>query len=373
MHQKRFEKEGRFIPAIGIGMGLSGNLDYSEKNLMFLDCLSYAFSIGMTFVDTAEIYGNGQSEELIGTSITGIRDEIFVATKVSPQNLQHRDLLRAADFSLRRLGTDFIDLYQVHWSNRAVPLAETCNALTDLVRAGKVLRIGVCNFTLSQVKEFKRLLGDIPLSSVQNEYNLFDRSIEADLLPYCKENEISVIASSPLDQGMICGGGDPRSALDQISLKYGVTTAQLALAWIVKQENVFAIPKASGPTHIRQNAMSANINLDEEDVEKICQITSNNQVELQPDQIQVMGADTGRPQMYFSIEEAIANAYGHSPSPMDLANDLLEGNLLKPIKVKKLLNTQSEFSYELIEGRMRYWAWIIAFGIKCPILTLVRE
>jgi diketogulonate reductase-like aldo/keto reductase len=371
--RKPFGVDALSLPAIGIGMGLGGHFKADPCHDIYVDILRLGFLRGMTFVDTAEVYGAGQSERLVSEAIKGIPDEVFVATKVSPENFARSDLLRAADASLARLGTDCIDLYQLHWPNPKVPLDETASALTELVQAGKVRYVGVSNFSLKQLELLRTLLGATPLCSAQVEYNLFDRSIEVDLLPYCQRNAIAVIAYSPLDQGQICGDGEKRRELERIASKYGKTASQVALRWLMSKPGVFVIPKAARREHVEQNASSAEIELSAEDMATIDRMTRYEPVEIDTACIRVVPDDEGRRLVYRTLEEARENRLGLTPSPLELAEDLRAGNFLKPIRVRPSADSRSGFDYELVEGRIRYWAWILSFGPEKPVPALVRR
>lgn len=373
MLRKPFGPDGRLVPAIGMGMGLGGHFKADPRHEVFVDLMHLAFTRGMTFVDSAENYGAGQSETLIGQAVAGQRSEIFIATKVSPENFRKADLIRAAEASLSRLGIDCIDLYQLHWPNPAVPLEETVQALMDLIRAGKICRVGVCNFSLRELERIRALLGNIPVSAAQAEYNLFDRSVERDLLPYCQQHSISLIAYSPLDQGQICGGPRRRAGLERVAISFGCSAGQVALAWLIRQKNVFVIPKAGRPEHVEQNALAADIELSEDDAAIIGRLTACDPVELPTDRICVVPDGEGRRHVYTTIEEARENRLGFMPGPMELARDLSEGNFLKPVRVRLTEDRSGRFTHDLVEGRIRYWAWILAFGPDRPIFALVRE
>jgi diketogulonate reductase-like aldo/keto reductase len=371
--RKPFGNEGISLPAVGIGMGLGGHFSADPCHDAYVDVLRLGFARGMNFVDTAEVYGAGQSEKLVGEAIGDNQSGVFVATKVSPENFRREDLLRAADASLARLGTDHVDLYQLHWPNPKVPLEETLGALIELVQAGKVRHVGVSNFSLKQLELVRKCLGKTPLCSVQVEYNLFDRSIEADLLPYCQRNGIAIIAYSPLDQGQICGNEAKCRELERIASKYGKTASQIALRWLISKSNVFVIPKAARREHVEQNASSADIELTDDDMVTIDRVTAYEPVDIDTGSIRVVPDDHGRRLVYCTLEEARENRLGLTPSPLELAEDLRAGNFLKPIRVRLSMDTASGFDYELVEGRVRYWAWILLFGPEKPVPALVRK
>jgi len=250
-----------FASVIGQGsMGIGGYLKKdSTSDKKYIDALQLGINSGMTFIDTAENYGGGYSEIIIGEAVKRIRDKVLIATKVSPEHLSYENVIHACDGSLKRLGTDYIDIYQIHWPNPAIPVGETLRAMETLKKQGKIRFIGVSNFSLKQLKEAIATLESGEIVSAQVEYNLFDRTIENDILPFCEENSIAVIAYSPLDQGDIIQGESKSEIIRAIALKYNKTPAQIVLNWLISHKNVITIPKALKPEHIRQNAESANL------------------------------------------------------------------------------------------------------------------
>ena len=375
MRYKTIGSDKGSVPAIGVGcMGLGGyfNPDTSADKEV-INTLRLAFDHGATFVDTAEVYAGGHCEELVGHAVKNRRHEIYVATKVSPENLYAADLIKAAEASLKRLQTDYIDLYQVHWPNPKIPMEESIAVLESLVNAGKIRHIGLSNFSLKELRKAQSCLKQEIIAAVQVEYNLFDRSIEADLLPYCQDKNIMVIAYSPLDQGNICGSPHRYEMLAPIAKRYNCSVAQLALAWLIRQPGVMVIPKAIKPTHVIANAEASDIELSTADAEKIGHITTRNLIEIPINRIRVVDDTSAQRQVYHTIEEARTNIYGFSPSPTELAADMRAGELLKAVRVRRTSDPACGYDYELIEGRIRYWAWVIAFEGKRDIPVLVRE
>jgi aryl-alcohol dehydrogenase-like predicted oxidoreductase len=371
---KNVGREKTSVSAIGIGcMGVGGlfSVDTSEDTKS-VETLRYAFDLGLTVVDTAEGYAAGHSEELVGKAIAGRRSEIYVATKVSPEHLSSRDLVFSAEESLKRLGTERIDLFQVHWPNPKIPLEQTMRALDSLVRSGRIRHIGLCNFSLKNLQDAEGYLQRGSVAAAQVEYNLFDRSIEKEYLPYCVRRGIAVIAYSPLDQGQICGGPQTRSLLEPIARRAGCSLGQLALAWVIGHPGVLAIPKASSADHLLLNAAAGEMTLSRDDVAEIDLLTGRNLREVPVDRIQAVPDDAGQRKVYRTVEEARANEYGFVPSPLELAAEMRKGEFLKAVRVRPSTDPTSGCEYELIEGRIRYWAWVIAFEGKRDIPVLVR-
>ncbi len=246
MDRKQLGRTGVEIPEIGLGTwGYNGGVVPLRRG----------FDAGALFVDTAESYG---TEEVVGEALRGIRNRVFLATKVSAENLRRADLLRAADQSLLRLGVSAIDLYQVHSPNPAVPIEETMAAMEQLVDQGKVRYIGVSNFDVDQMEAARRALRKHPLVANQVRFNLVDRTIEGGLLQYCQANGITVIAYSPLAREMHrLSDADPRGILRQLSAETGRTVAQIAVNWCLCHEGVVAIPKGSSVEHVLENCLAS--------------------------------------------------------------------------------------------------------------------
>ena len=218
--------------------------------------------LGAYLIDTAESYG---TEESVGKAIRGIRDRVFVATKVSPRHFQRGDLLRAADRSLKRLNIDYIDLYQLHWWNDDTPIEETLGAMESLVQAGKVRFIGVSNFSVAQLQQAQAALSRVNIVSNQVEYNLVARSIEVELLSFCQENHITVIAYSPLAEGLDhIYKKDRLGGVGKVATLTGKTPAQVALNWCVSKEGVIAIPKANSVAHVEEDCNASGWRLSAE-------------------------------------------------------------------------------------------------------------
>jgi diketogulonate reductase-like aldo/keto reductase len=195
------------------------------------------------------------------------RESVFIATKVSAENLGYEAVLRSCEASLKRLKTKYVDLYQVHWPNTRIPIGETMKAMEKLAEEGKVREIGVSNFSVQQTREAQEALSKKTLASNQVEYSLVERSIEEDLLPYCTKEHVTIIAYSPVARGRIPGGGREErwEILDRIAEKYGKTRTQVALNWLICKEPVVAIPKAGELEHVRENAGSVGWALKRED------------------------------------------------------------------------------------------------------------
>lgn len=221
---------------------------------------------GMNFIDTAELYG---SEPLVARAMSGRkRDDLFIASKVWPNHLRRDALVGALEKSLRRLETSYVDLYQVHWPNPRVPIGETMAAMEEMKDKGRLLAIGVSNFSLEQTMDANAALKKSQLASNQVEYSLSHRGIEADLLPYCEGNKISVITYYPLGHGRLAGEG-PKAKMEEVCKAHSKTPAQVALNWLVSGRNVFAIPRASRADHVKENLGASGWELGPEERAKL--------------------------------------------------------------------------------------------------------
>lgn len=339
------------LPPIGQGIGLYKWEECHEA------VLRRGIELGLNYLDSAEEYAG--SEELIGRVIQDHREDVIVGTKFSPQNSTYAQVLEAAEQSLSRLKTDYIDLYQLHWPDPNVPLKDSIEAMSHLKDQGKIKQIGVGNLNESQLKQACAVA---PIFSFQTEYNLFDRSIENRILPFCRENGIRVIAYSPLDRGRLCPKKQ-RSRLDSLALKYNKDPSQIALSWIISQ-GCTPIPTARQMEHLVKNA-EARFSMEEEDLSLLSDTNSFHLIP--PSEIVVSNSGEDARPTYRTLNEAKANLLGFIPSPLQLASFISEDRDIKPVRV-----IESEGKFVLIEGRIRYWGWVIALDNE-PIPALVRD
>ena len=239
------------IPEIGLGTSqYKGGVEPLRKGVSF----------GAYLIDTAEVY---LTEDAVGDAVAGIRDDVFVATKVSSSHFTYDDLIEAADDSLKRLRTDYIDLYQLHWPSQSVPIEETMRAMDRLVEEGKVRFIGVSNFSVTQLEEAQATTGNKIVSN-QVSYSLVEREIERELLPYCQEHDVTVIAYSPLARGVRNIGSG--LGLAEVAEETGKTKAQVALNWCISKENVIAIPKSNSSERTAENCAASGWRLTPEQI-----------------------------------------------------------------------------------------------------------
>ena len=258
----------RKIPVLGQGTWLMGE-DVKELGTE-IAALRLGLDLGMTLIDTAEMYGEGAAEELVGEAISDRRGEVYLVSKVLPHNATYEGAIAACERSLRRLKTDYLDLYLLHWRG-SVPLAETLDAFRSLKRAGKIRDYGVSNFDVDDLDEAFALPGGAEIVTDQVLYNLKHRGIEWDLLPLCRAQNLPVMAYSPIEHSR----REQKGMLDQpvlrsIASRHAATPAQVALAWLLQQQ-VVVIPKASDPDHVRQNHGALNVRLTDEDLAELDQ------------------------------------------------------------------------------------------------------
>jgi diketogulonate reductase-like aldo/keto reductase len=246
---------GATVPALGQGTWAMG--DDPAHRREELAALRVGIELGMTLIDTAEMYGDGRSESLVGEAIAGRCAEVFLVSKVLPQNASRAGVARACEASLRRLKTDRLDLYLLHWPGPH-PLAETVRGFEDLIAAGKIRAWGVSNLDLDEMRKLVSLRGGKACATNQVLYNLSRRGIERDLLPWCHEHGMPIMAYSPVEQGRILG----RKVLGDIARDLDATPAQVALAWVLRQQAVVAIPKAARVAHVRENRKALDLELD---------------------------------------------------------------------------------------------------------------
>ncbi|MYM36673.1 aldo/keto reductase [Duganella sp. FT94W] len=252
---------GAEVPALGQGTWNMG--EKSSRKQDEVRALQLGLDLGMTLIDTAEMYGEGGAEEVVGAALAGRRDQAFIVSKVYPHNASFEGAQQACERSLRRLKTDCIDLYLLHWQGHH-PLAETFDAFETLRKAGKIKAYGVSNFDLESMEE--ALTYGAPATN-QVLYNLTKRGIEFDLLPWARQRRMPLMAYSPLETS----GREQAALLDNPGLKlvadaHNVTPAQIALAWVLHQDGVIAIPKAVDPVHLRANRAAADIVLSSDDL-----------------------------------------------------------------------------------------------------------
>lgn len=250
---------GERVPAFGQGTWHTGE-DHRRAGEE-VAALKLGIELGLTLIDTAEMYGSGRAEEIVAEAAQGRRDELFIVSKVLPYNASQKGTIEACERSLKRLKTDRIDLYLLHWRG-SVPLAETLAAFTRLQRDGKIRQHGVSNFDLDDMREWVALAGGDTVAANQILYNLQRRGPEWELIPWCRERRIAIMAYTPLGQGRML----QNKALADIAGRHGATAAQIALAWLLRRDGTMVIPKASRPEHVRENHGALDVKLTADDL-----------------------------------------------------------------------------------------------------------
>ena len=269
MKFKPLGSSGVSVPEIGLGTWrYTGGPEPLRRGI----------ELGANLIDTAEMY---RTEDAVGEAIAGIREQVFVATKVLGSNLRYDAVLQAADRSLRLLGVDKIDLYQIHWPNPRVPIAETMRAMARLVDDGLVAYVGVSNFSVEDMAEAQAAMPHVPIVSNQILYNLRRRRAERDVIPYCRQHDIAVIAYSPLHEGALVAGGvasgvrralgmnRDRQVLADLAGETGRTAAQVAINWVADQPGVIAIPKSNSVARTEENCAASGWSLTPEQRQRL--------------------------------------------------------------------------------------------------------
>lgn len=370
---KKLGKTDILVPAIGQG---TADVGRHYEGVSHEYNIRFGIDHGLTFIDTAETYADGLSEELVGKAIQGVRDKVVLSTKVKPDNLKYNDVMTAAENSLRRLRVETIDLYQIHWPNINIDISETMRAFEQLYKDGKIRCVGVSNFLPVEIDAIRS--EDYSFNwivSNQIEYNLYDRFAERYILPYCVKNDISVISYCPLNRGGLFKN-DSALLLEDMAKKYGKTIYQIALNWLISKEGVVAIPFSTNISHIKQNAAAADFKLSEEDIDIINNRLGGRIEYCEVNDIKVIEGGFRNHKVYQSKEEAIENRFGFSPSPIELSQ-FLSGlteeqiEMIKPIRAVR--SNEHDFKYDLIEGRVRYWGWVLAFNNKRDIPLYITD
>jgi len=248
--------DGAQVPALGFGTWRMG--ESARRRAAEVAAVRLAVDLGMTLIDTAEMYGDGGAEEIVGEAVAGRRDEVFIVSKVYPHNAGAKSAIAACERSLKRLRTDRIDLYLLHWRGR-IPLAETVAAFERLRAEGKIVRWGVSNFDVDDLQALWTLPDAHRCAANQVLWHLGERGVEWRLVPLCRERKVAVMAYSPVGQGALLADAD----LIKLAKRARITPAQLALGWLLAQPGAIPIPKATQPAHVRENRAAAEVIVDD--------------------------------------------------------------------------------------------------------------
>jgi diketogulonate reductase-like aldo/keto reductase len=250
---------GATMPKFGLGTWRMG--ESAGKRADEVKALAHGLSLGVTLLDTAEMYGDGEAETIVADAVGTKRDEVFIVSKVLPSNSSKRGTIAACERSLRRLKTDRIDLYLLHWRG-SPPLRETIEAFETLKDAGKILGWGVSNFDIGEMEELAGTKGGAACATNQVLYNLTRRGIEFDLMPWCRKRKMPIMAYSPIEQGRMLG----HAALGEVARRHKATPAQVGLAWLLRQDGVIVIPKATTLAHVEEDIAALDLRLSADDL-----------------------------------------------------------------------------------------------------------
>ena len=359
---------GLTLPRVGQGTTRTGPWATASaaSDRARIDVLRLGIDLGMTLIDTAELYGGGHAEDVVGRALAGRRDRVVLASKFNPAHSGYGDVVAAAERSLRRLRTDWLDLYQVHWPEPRIPFAETVRALERLVADGKVRAVGLGNMTRAELAAARAAARALPLTTVQVEYSLAQRAAEADVLPYCAAEGLAVLAYSVLDRGALPASGRGRRALAAVAAARGCTHAQVMLAWALARPGVVALVQTASAAHTRENAAAAAIVLDPGERARLDAAFRQRVVRVPPVLIRVRTA--ANPAGYRTADEARRNPRDLVPAPASLALGLAGGSLVKPLP----LAPAPDGAWDLLDGEVLYWAWVLAHGIDEPMPAFVK-
>lgn len=375
MNKKKILKSNLEVYPIGQGTLFGRSYDgQSAKELISkkIDALNYGIELGMNFIDTGEDYEGGISEELLSEVLKNKRTKVIVGSKFKPANNSYKNVMSSVEGSLKRMKTDYIDIYQIQWPNPIIPIEETISALCKLVEQGKIRYFGVGNFSKDQLQEALSFDEINKLCVLQTEYDLFNRQIEENLLDFNLKNNITTIAYMSLGKNLY--SEEEKLLLNSLSQKYEQSVRSLVLNWITSHKNVLLLTSSMSKKNTLENFNSLNFKLENSDIEKINKKFKRSTTHILPSQIKVIDfdeSDTAH-QIYTTVDQALENKLNIKPSAAEIADEIkLEGKLLRPVELKKNPDKSSDKPYILVRGRMRFWGWVIAFGydkaIECKL------
>ncbi len=359
------------LPPIGLGtMGYGGYFKRNESNFDHcLGLLAHAYEQGIRVIDTAEVYGEGSAEEIIGSLPASVRSNLFIMSKFSPENSNPKDIRIALDRTLKRLGRPFVDVYQPHWPSTEIGLPEILDELIKQKDLGKIRYIGVSNYSPKALESLpKDLRAEIKF--IQSEFNPIESSALNQFKPVIEANDGYLVAYSPFRDGEIFRvyGAD---RLQELAVNTGCTPAQLILLWVIRSGKVLAIPKSMSLERINENAQTTNKSLSDKDFALISEIFKVKTAKIPVNMIIQESEQGSDRKTYLTLQEAIANRFGLYPGPIEIAEEIAanNGELSKPVKVRLLPDGR----YTLVEGRLRYWAWRILHKDAEPIPSVIVE
>ncbi|MFH1137566.1 MAG: aldo/keto reductase [Pseudomonadota bacterium] len=326
--------------------------------------------LGMTLLDSGDAYEGGHAEEILGRAIRGIRGNVWVCTKFEPERSHYRGVFESVEASLKRLRTDYIDLYQAHWPIPSeIPMAETMGALSALADQGKIRFIGVCNWSPDEIVAANALLENHSIVSVQTEYNLLNKTFELDLQPFCRENEITTFAYSIFNQGNLSLAG--HEAIERICRDRGLTPHQVIIAWVLSTPGVAPILRTNNPHHNQANVAVLNVRLDAEELRGLDRMFPREPSMVDVSEIEVLNHDVDDTHpIYTTLDQALSNRLGLKPSPEEIAEEFRSGRSIRPVELIAGPSGGGP-KYLLLHGRLRYWGWVIAHSGRKPIPAFI--
>ena len=338
-----------------------------------IDVLDFGLELGMNFIDTGEDYEDGLSEKLISSIPKTKRQKFVIGSKFKPSNNSYKKIMISIEESLKRLNTDYIDVYQIQWPNPNIRLEESFEAFSRLIEAGKIRYFGVGNFSIKLLKEAVKLDTEKKLSTLQTEYDLFNRSIEEEILKFNEVNSISTVAY--MSFGKNSYSKNELKILSTISKKYQKSIRSIVLNWIISHQNLILLTSSMSKEHTLENYNSQKFKLSIDDVNLINKNFIRKIKKIKPSEIEVLEYDESDTAhlIYTNLEDALKNIHEIRPNVEEIAEEIkFNGGLLRPIELRK--NKDENYSkkkYLLVRGRMRFWAWIYVYGydkeIECKI------
>ena len=372
---KKIKSKSGDINLTPLGLGGMGFGGYFTKNLKNnseqVRLIEEAYDLGVNVIDTAEIYGQGASEETIGKTSKNVRNNLFIMSKFSPENSRPNDIFKSIDASLKRTKRDFLDVYQPHWPQPGIRLEDTLEALEKLKTLGKIRFSGLSNFTAQQIDSVDlEKYNSLRFFSV--ERNPIEHNLANDLIPIIDSLDGVLVSYSPFREGQIFKS-TKFDDLIRFSKSLGFTPSQVLLAWGMANGKTIVIPKVSSSKHLRENIESMEISLSDSNLKYISELFQPVISQIIPKKIipDISVKKDGR-KIYKSLRDAKNNIYNFNPGPMEILKEIQEnqGLLYKPIKVKEI-NKDGE--YVLLDGRLRFWAWVILNGWHKPIDSIIID
>ncbi|WP_342346868.1 aldo/keto reductase [uncultured Nitrospira sp.] len=369
MQCKPFGETGVSVGSIGqgtTGMGTKHQFlnEYIQERIK---ALRLGIDLGMTFVDTASLYGNGFSEEVVGIALKGIREKCFLATKFYPhEKMDSQDISLALETSLENLQTQWVDLYQIHWPNPRVNLEKVFEVLEKYRARGVIRFFGICNFSPQEFCALEQSIPHIPFSSNEIEFNLQAKRLGSEFLNFSSFKG-AILGYSPLNKGRMVGTELQANLIRALAERYRATPSQIVLAWILSFKRVFPIVKAATCKHVEENAEAMALALSNEDIQQVSDSWKEFIYEAKPESIKLRGTPKRKP--YLTLEEAIENPLDLVPSPVALAESIVKYDLKMPIQVVPFCENNDLYEYEVdpydpFDQVKKYWAWKIAFPGK---------